>query len=98
MKPALLVALASAALPLEAQDWPQFLGPHRNGSTSVTNLAAQWPKEGPRVAWQRKVGQGFAGPGVSGGKLILFHRIENKEVGECLDANRGNECWKADYA
>jgi len=97
MKPALLVAFVGAALPLAAQDWPQFLGPHRNGSTSVTNLAAQWPKEGPPVAWQRKVGQGFAGPVVSGGKLILFHRVDNKEVVECIDAKLGNELWKSDY-
>ncbi|HEU0009806.1 MAG TPA: PQQ-binding-like beta-propeller repeat protein [Verrucomicrobiae bacterium] len=98
MKLPLLIALAVAALRLEAQDWPQFLGPNRNGSTSVTNLAAQWPREGPPVVWQRKAGQGFAGPVVSGGKLILFHRIESKEVVECLDANSGNEHWKADYS
>ena len=97
MKPALLVALASAALPLSAQDWPQFLGPHRNGSTSVSNLAAQWPKEGPPVAWQRKVGEGYAGPAVSEGKLVLLHRVGNKEIVECLDAKSGHELWKSDY-
>jgi len=94
----LFALLLAAASPLSAQDWPQFLGPNRNGSTSVTNLAAQWPKDGPPVVWQRKVGQGFAGQVVSGGRLILFHRIENKELVECLDAKSGNELWKADYA
>jgi outer membrane protein assembly factor BamB len=97
MKLTLLIALAAVALRLEAQDWPQFLGPNRNGSTSGTNFAAQWPKEGPPLVWQRKAGQGFAGPVVSGGKLILFHRIGNKEVVECLDAKSGNELWKTDY-
>ena len=93
----LSVLLVVVTLPVASQDWPQFLGPNRNGSTSVTNLASQWPKEGPPVAWQRKVGQSFAGPIVSGGKLIVFHRIDNKEVVECLDAKSGNELWKADY-
>src|SRR5258708_4483148 len=97
MKLTLLIALAAVAWRLEAQDWPQYLGPKRNGSTFYTNLAGRWPKEGPRVAWQRKVGQGFAGLVVSGGRLILFHRVENKEVVECLEANSGNELWKADY-
>ena len=92
---ALLLALA---LPLAAQDWPQFLGPFRNGSTRITNLATQWPKEGPPVLWQRKVGQSLAGPIVSGERLILFHRVENKEIVECLDAKSGNELWKSDYA
>jgi outer membrane protein assembly factor BamB len=97
VKPTLLIALVAAALPLSAQEWPQFLGPHRNGSANVTNLATPWPKEGPPVAWQRKVGQGVAGPVVSGGRLILFHRVENKEIVECLDAKSGNAVWKADY-
>jgi len=42
-----------------------------------------------RWVWRRPVGQGFSGPVVSNGKLILFHRIENKEVVECLDAKTG---------
>ena len=89
--------LIGLALPVGAQDWPQFLGPNRNGSTSDAKLAAQWPKEGPPVAWQRKVGQGFAGPVVSGGKLVLFHRIDDREVVECLDASSGRELWKKEY-
>jgi outer membrane protein assembly factor BamB len=95
--PALVAAAMSLSEPLIAQDWPQFLGPNRNGSTSVTNLAAQWPKDGPPVVWQRKVGQGFAGPVVSGGRLVLIHRTGDKEIVECLDAKSGSELWKADY-
>jgi outer membrane protein assembly factor BamB len=91
----LLAALAS--LQIHAQDWPQFLGPHRNGATGGTNLASSWPKEGPPVLWQRKVGEGFSGQVVSGGKLILFHRLADNETVECLDAKSGRACWKAEY-
>jgi outer membrane protein assembly factor BamB len=86
-----------SSLSLPAQDWPQFLGPNRNGSTAMTNLTAHWPKEGPPVRWQRKVGAGFAGPVVSGGKLILFHRVGDKETVECLDAKTGRGLWKSEY-
>jgi outer membrane protein assembly factor BamB len=94
--------LVACLLPLihtasQAQDWPQFLGPHRNGATTVSNLALRWPKEGPAQLWQRKVGAGFAGPVVSGGKLILFHRLADAETVECLDASTGKEIWKAAY-
>jgi len=57
-----------------ASDWPQFLGPTRNGVYPGTDLAESWPKEGPPIVWRKKVGQGFSGPTVSGGSLILFHR------------------------
>ena len=35
----LIVALA----PVSAQDWPQFLGPERNGQYDGPPLATQWP-------------------------------------------------------
>jgi outer membrane protein assembly factor BamB len=88
------MAVSTSAL---AADWPQFLGPTRNGIYPGPVLAESWPKEGPPVVWQRKVGQGFSGPTVSGGKLILFHRIDDNEVVECLDAKTGKFLWKTDY-
>lgn len=93
---ALLLTMASPAL--RAEDWPQFLGPHRNGTTMETNLAAAWPKDGPPVLWQRKVGQGFAGPVVAGGRMIIFHRVADLEIVEALDAKSGQPLWKAEYA
>lgn len=76
-------------------DWPQFLGPTRNGVAPA--LAGAWPDDGPPVVWQRKVGQGFAGPAVSGGRLILFHRVTDREVVECLDAATEKGLWKSGY-
>ena len=78
-------------------DWPQFLGPQRNGSTLETNFASSWPKEGPPALWQRTVGEGFAGPVVAAGKVIVFHRVGERETVECLDAKTGKESWKSDY-
>jgi len=78
-------------------DWPQFLGPTRNAVYSAADLADSWPKDGPPILWDRKVGQGFSGPAVASGKLILFHRLENKEIIECLAAETGKELWKSDY-
>lgn len=95
--PTLTAVLAAAALQVQAGDWPQFLGPNRNGTTAETNLASLWPKDGPPGLWQRKVGQGFSGPVISAGKLIIFHRIGDKETVECLDAKTGKEIWKGDY-
>ena len=95
-----LLLLAFSAAPVSrvhAEDWPQFLGPARNGAITETNLAPSWPKEGPPALWHREVGPGFSGPVVSGGKLILFHRMDDKETVECLDAGTGKELWKADY-
>jgi outer membrane protein assembly factor BamB len=57
-------------------------------------LAASWPAGGPRVAWRKSVGQGFAGPVVADGHVILFHRIGREEIVEALDARTGETRWR----
>src|SRR5258706_10359511 len=84
----LLVSLAAAlvsAKAAQASDWPQFLGPTRNGVYAGNDLAASWPKDGPLVIWQKKVGQGFSGPAVAAGKTGFFFFLRNTE-------NRGSVC------
>jgi outer membrane protein assembly factor BamB len=93
--PSLLVC--SLAMPVAAEDWPQFLGLTRNGVSTETGLAASWPADGPRIVWQRRVGHGWSGPVVAGERLILFHRIGDKEVVECLGAADGKEQWKFEH-
>jgi len=91
-------ALLLASLPLlVAADWPQHLGPSRNGHSAETGLLRSWPKEGPAIVWQRDVGSGWSGPVVAGGRLILFHRIGDDEVVDCLDAATGKPVWKSAY-
>jgi outer membrane protein assembly factor BamB len=80
-----------------AADWPQFLGPTRNGVYSGSDLAEAWPKEGPPVVWQKSVGQGFSGPAVADRKLILFHRLADQETVECLDTQTGKQLWNFAY-
>ncbi len=80
-----------------ASDWPQFLGPERNGVYSGPPIAIQWPEGGPRRVWEKKVGQGFAGPVVAGNRLLLFHRTANREILESLEASTGAPQWRHDY-
>jgi len=90
-----LVVLATAA---SAADWPQFLGPTRNGHSPETGLLHSLPKKGPPVVWSRDVGAGYSGPVVVGKRLILFHRVDNEDRVECLEAATGKPLWKFSYA
>ncbi len=82
---------------LGAQDWPHFLGPERDGHYSGPPLDRDWPGGAPRELWRRPVGEGFAGPVVSGGRVLLFHRLRDREVLEALDAETGDSLWRYDY-
>jgi outer membrane protein assembly factor BamB len=79
-------------------DWPQFLGPARNGVSTETGLLETWTRKGPPVLWEKAVGEGYSGPVVAGDRLILFHRVGAEEVVECLDAATGTGRWKYAYA
>lgn len=91
----LLVAMLWS-VPALAEDWPQFLGPRRDGSYSG-DISTMWPKEGPKRTWQKDVGAGFAGPVVAQGKVFIFHRADNEEKIECLDAATGDSLWSNGY-
>ena len=80
-----------------AYDWPQFLGPERNGVYRGPALSEKWPAGGPRVVWRKPVGQGFSGPVVASDRLILFHRVKDEEVVEALDVRSGASQWRYAY-
>ncbi len=77
-----------------AADWPQFLGPERNGVSTETGLLQTWDAKGPPLLWQKNVGEGYSAPVIAGERLVLFHRLDNEEVVECLDAATGKDIWK----
>src|SRR5579859_1054393 len=81
----------------QGEDWPQFLGPARNGVYSGPEFPASWPKSGPPLLWKIDVGQGFSGPVVARGRVILFHRRENRAIVDSLDALTGKPVWSVDY-
>src|SRR5437667_177139 len=96
MKRACLLLLL-LPLPLRADDWPQWLGPNRNGVSAEKGLLDAFPAGGPKIVWRRDVGEGFSGPVVAGERLLLFHRIDNDEIVECINAATGKSLWKFAY-
>src|SRR4051812_28163485 len=82
---------------LLAADWPQHLGPRRDGHSPETGLARTWPKAGPPVLWKVDVGSGWASPAIAGDHLILFHRTDTDEVVDCRDPATGKVLWSTKY-
>jgi outer membrane protein assembly factor BamB len=93
-----LAVMTVALVNVTAQDWPQILGPGRNGIYTGPPIVASFPRSGPPQIWARDIGAGFAGPAVSAGTLVLFHRVNNREVVEAMDAATGKTRWTFDYA
>ena len=80
-----------------AADWPQVLGPGRNGVYGGPPLSETWGASGPRVVWRRSTGHGLSGPIVAQNRLILFHRVADREIVEAVDAAGGKSLWQYGY-
>jgi outer membrane protein assembly factor BamB len=80
-----------------AGDWPQILGPNRNGVAVDEKPVNAWPAAGPKVNWSFLIGSGYAGPVVVGDRVIIFHRVGDVERVESIDVATGKSVWKTDY-
>src|SRR5213593_405778 len=67
-----LLALASCAL--RADDWPQWLGPQRDGVWRETGILEKFPADGPKVRWRTAIGGGYTGPAVARDRVYLMDR------------------------
>ncbi|MFN7922612.1 MAG: PQQ-binding-like beta-propeller repeat protein [Bryobacteraceae bacterium] len=83
----LLAAIAST------QDWPQLLGPERNGVYS-----GPWSEKASfKQLWKKPIGAGFASPVVASGRVIVFHRRGDDMILESLDPASGSSQWTFQY-
>ena len=93
--PAILFTLMSAVA-ASAADWPQFLGPNRDGSTSET--VAPW--QGTlKAAWKMPVGASHSSPVVAGGVVFAFYQPAGKDADAlaAFDAKSGEKLWEKSY-
>ncbi len=82
---------------LQAQNWPQWRGVHRDGKAEGFTAPATWP-EALTQKWKVEVGPGDATPALVDNKLYCFIRQGDQEVILCLNAMDGTKIWSHPYA
>jgi outer membrane protein assembly factor BamB len=75
-------------------DWTAFLGPSHNATSTETKLSRTLP---PPLVWEFTKGTGYASPAIAGTRLVFFHRLDDEEIVECLDAETGAPQWQFRY-
>ena len=88
--------MAACAL---AADWPQFLGPRRDGvAHAEKGLARAWPASGPKVLWEMPVGLGYGGAALYGDSVLLLDREDDaRDVIRRIRLADGKEIWRYPY-
>lgn len=105
-----LVGLVNSGL---ADDWPQWLGPQRDGEWREQGILKSIPASGLKIKWRAPIHGGYSGPAVAGDRVFVTDYL--RESGEivngpgtrtelkgqerllCLDASSGKELWKYSY-
>lgn len=82
----------------ETRDWPQFLGPQRNGVSSETGLIDRLPDTGPIEVWRVRGGVGMSGLAISRGQLLTLVQTDGKQRLIALDALTGKPTWEQPLA
>jgi outer membrane protein assembly factor BamB len=79
-----------------ADDWPQWLGPRRDGVWREKGLLDKFPPGGPKILWRTPLGTGYSGPSEADGRVYVMDRqrplgSDGKPLPPTRKGHRGNE-------
>jgi outer membrane protein assembly factor BamB len=86
--------------------WPQWGGPRRNFTVDAPPLASSWPASGPRLLWQRPLGEGHSAIVAEPGRVYTMYRPlgmfslirrSQQELVIAMDAATGRTIWEYAY-
>lgn len=109
----LLLLVNAVSLAARADDWPQWLGPRRDGVWRERGIVERLDGDAVRVRWRAPVALGYAGPAVAGGRVFVMDyvlregkiqnnpgardQLDGAERVLCFDAADGRLIWKHEY-
>ena len=76
-----------------SKDYPQFLGPHRNGTVQGLKLARNWSEQPPQLLWRQPIGAGWSAFAVVGSSAVTQEQRGENEMVVCYDLMSGREQW-----
>ena len=81
------------AVDVSWRDYPQFLGPDRNGTVAAIDTARDWNEKPPRLLWRQPIGAGWSGFAVSGDAAFTQEQRGAEEVVTCYALLTGELRW-----
>src|SRR5687767_9248876 len=72
--------------PAHADDWPQWLGPRRDGIWRESGIITHFPPGGPKVRWRAPIGGGYSGPTVAQGRVYVTDRLVDSTLNKPASA------------
>jgi outer membrane protein assembly factor BamB len=97
LQAAIAGALVCVAATLDAEQWPQWRGPNRDGVVPAASVPAAWPEK-PTLKWKQAVGEGYSSPVVAGGRVFVHSRRDPDEIVSAFELATGKPLWSQRYS
>lgn len=86
---------------IQADDWPQWRGPNRDGAWTESGVLESLPADGLPVRWRAAIGPGWSSPVVAEDKVFVtdvdLQAHPTQERVHCLDEGTGQSLWTYAY-
>ncbi len=96
----LLPAVNALAQNETSDQWLQFRGQDRNGTSAETGLLDKWPTEGPEMVWKKDLGSGYSEILITNDRFYtMFSEQEEGKGSEFMGAfnlETGDEIWRTE--
>ncbi len=76
-------------------EWPRWRGTHADGRWNPPGVPADFASRTPRDVWRIKIGGGFGGVTLAGGRVYVmdYSKAPEQERVLCCDAATGKQIW-----
>jgi outer membrane protein assembly factor BamB len=74
-------------------DFPQFLGPNRDGYLPAAKLSHDWQADPPQILWRKNVGAGWSGFAVVADHAVTMEQYGDEELVVCRNLATGDVLW-----
>jgi len=78
-------------------DWPDFLGPHRDGKSTESGILTKWRPSGLPIVWSKRLGEGYGIGSIYRGRYFQVGRFGDMARIECLKSETGEQLWRFEY-
>ena len=92
-QPETATSLPTQQITQTTNDYPQFLGPHRNCTVSGPPLARDWKSQPPRLLWRQPIGTAWSGFAIAGNFAVTQEQRGEEEMVVGYDLQSGKPIW-----
>jgi len=77
----------------DGEDWAGYRGPDVAGIAAETRAFSEFGNLGLKTVWKTKIGSGYSGQAIAGGKVVTQYADGESDVIAAFDAGNGRKLW-----